>query len=140
MPPEECRRRDSTALGSSWGAKLSAPTVVPNGVRSDVRTSAEPLGLPKPEDLLYSWPPARALRVPSEVEGSLPLHMRPHPGGKASFVHGSRGQPQDRLRRVFFSRRKPIAVHFEKKDPNEESGALVAIDERVGTDDPAKVG
>src|SRR5579859_4303968 len=55
--------------------------------------------------------------------------------GVAAFVEDAGGRGEDGVRRIGFRCRESIFVQFEEKNANDETRALVPVDERMILDD-----
>jgi len=88
---------------------------------------------------------ARRKLLPTHTRGtamgpSAALDVGTQPACESGFVEGSRRKAQHGLRSVFFTRGEAYAVHFQKKGADDETGALVSIDERMIVKDCGGVG
>ena len=62
---------------------------------------------------------------------------QPHREGRP--LQDTRGQVKNRLSSILFPRHETEAVEFQEEYANHESGAFVAVRERMVTNDPARV-
>ena len=68
---------------------------------------------------------------PPAVSSLSPLRVATQEFAETSFVHPASGEFEDGLRRRFLACREAITIEFEKEHANNETRALVAIDEGV---------
>ncbi len=73
------------------------------------------------------------------LPASLSPHVSPQPSGKCSFIDLARRKIQDGLSGVFLAGIESEAVEFEEQNTDYETGALVAIEERMVADNTGAV-
>src|SRR6266699_3513488 len=84
---------------------------------------------------------ARSLKGrPSAAKSPAPLAVAPDPLCEIRLLHRSRGHREHGVRGLDLGRRQAHSIEFEKQACGKESGALVAVHERVVRRQPEGVG